>query len=73
MGLAVALITLLAIVLSWATYIASHYGDSVAAFAIYRTGWFAVLLAVLGINVLNAALTRLPWKRRHVGFLVTHA
>ncbi|NQT38703.1 MAG: hypothetical protein HQ581_14495, partial [Planctomycetes bacterium] len=43
------------------------------AFAIYRTGWFAVLLAVLGINVLNAALTRLPWKRRHVGFLVTHA
>ncbi len=73
LGLAVVLIALLAIVLAWATYIASRYGDSVARFAIYRTGWFAVLLAVLGINVLNAALVRFPWKRRHVGFLVTHA
>ena len=39
---------------------------------IYQTRWFDFLLFLLGTNVFCAALSRYPWKRKHIGFVITH-
>ncbi len=71
--LGVVVTALLAAVLAWATFVESRYGTDAVRFAVYDSLWFAALGALLGINVLCAALVRLPWKKRQTGFLVTHA
>jgi len=71
--LAVVLIVLLAIVLAWATVVENRFGLHAAQFAIYRTWWFEALNFLLGLNVVMAAVVRFPWKRRQIGFLLTHA
>ena len=71
--LAVPLISLVAVVLAWATFVESKYDDSVSRFAVYGTGWFRVLGILLAINVAAAVVVRFPWRLRLLGFLLTHA
>ena len=73
MYLAVVLLLALAAVLAWATFVESAYGTEAVHFAIYDSWWFALILVLLGANVLCAALIRLPWRRHQTGFLITHA
>lgn len=70
--LAVITLSSLAASLAFATWLESSYGTTTAQDFVYRSTWFAVLLAFLAINVLCAALIRYPWKRRQTGFLITH-
>ena len=70
--LAVISLTTLATVLAYATFFEGWYGTAAVQEWIYRSKWFAVLLAFLGANILCAALIRYPWKKRQIGFLVTH-
>jgi hypothetical protein len=62
----------LAATLAYATFFESWYGTGAAQEYIYRSAGFAVLLAFLGMNILCAALIRYPWKKRQIGFLITH-
>jgi hypothetical protein len=71
--LAVVLIGALAVVLCWATFVESKYGTPAVHFGIYQTWWFALLMLLLGVNVLCAALVRYPWKKYQTGFLITHS
>jgi hypothetical protein len=71
--LAVLVLLSLAGVLATATVLESEYGTRAAYVMVYGTPWFYLLLFLLGTNVLCAALSRLPWKKRHIGFVVTHA
>jgi hypothetical protein len=71
--LAVFVIFATAAVLACATFIESGYGTEAVRFAVYGSWWFAALLGLLGVNVLAAALIRLPWKRHQTGFVITHA
>jgi hypothetical protein len=71
--LAVISIATLATVLAYATFFESWYGTAAAQEWIYKSKGFAILLAFLGANILCAALIRYPWKRRQIGFLITHA
>lgn len=71
--LAVIVILGLAYVLALGTIYESLYGTPIAKEKVYGTIWFALLLFFLGVNVLCAALSRLPWKRHHLGFVITHA
>lgn len=71
--LAVVVLSLLAAGMATGTFLESHDNARVAAQIVYRSWWFNGLLALLAINVAAAALTRWPWKRRHVGFVITHA
>ena len=71
--LAVIVILGLAYVLAMGTIYESLYGTPVAKEKVYGTIWFSLLLFTLGINVLCAALSRFPWKKHHIGFVVTHA
>ncbi|MFO1518877.1 MAG: cytochrome c biogenesis protein ResB [bacterium] len=71
--LAVVVILSLAYVLAMGTIYESLYGTAVAKDKVYGTWWFSLVLFLLGVNVLCAALSRLPWKRHHIGFVITHA
>jgi hypothetical protein len=69
---AVTLIILLAIVFSVGTFLESYYGTDAARLLVYDTTWFSFLLILLALNLLASAVDRMPWKRKHVGFLTTH-
>jgi hypothetical protein len=71
--LAVVVLLLLAVAMATGTFLESRDNARVAAQVVYRSWWFNGLLALLAVNVAAAALTRWPWKRRHVGFVITHA
>ena len=74
--LAVALIAVYAVVLAGATVdreqVWQGHGAAAARFAVYGTGWFTAIHVLLAVNVLCAMLIRFPWRRRQIGFLVTH-
>lgn len=71
--LAVFLLITLAVTLASGTILESLHGAKAAQQVVYHSPWFNGFLGVLGINVAAAALDRLPWQRRHIGFLLTHA
>jgi len=73
--LAVVLIAVYAAVLAAATFIESWYGSrsGVVQFFVYEAWWFELLNVLLALNVLLSAVVRWPWRRRHIGFLLTHA
>ena len=54
------------------TIVESRLDTSVAQAYVYESPWFGAWLTLLCINLLFATFTRLPWKRRHVGFIITH-
>ena len=70
--LAVISIGSLAFVLAFATFYERDHGSAAVNETIYQSVPFAILLAFLGINILCAALIRYPWKKRQIGFLITH-
>ncbi len=72
MQLAVVLIGVYAAVLAWATLVEKQHGAAAAQSAVYRSGWFAALNALLAANVIGALAIRFPWRRRQTGFLVAH-
>lgn len=70
--LAVILILTVAVVLSVGTVYESKYNAAVASQLVYRAWWMQVLLWLFVLNVAAAAISRLPWRKHHVGFLITH-
>ncbi|MCP3994708.1 MAG: cytochrome c biogenesis protein ResB [bacterium] len=70
--LAVVLLAVSIVVLAVATFVESERGLDVAQWYVYDAPWFIALACVLATNLLVATLLRLPWKRRHIGFLLTH-
>ncbi len=71
--LAMFLLFTIALSIGIATFMESKFTTEVARYYIYRAPWFTVWLIVLCLNLFFAALTRWPWKRRHLGFVITHA
>lgn len=51
----------------------SRFDARIAQHKIYSSTWFTFWMVVLCINLAAATLTRWPWKKRHTGFIVTHA
>jgi hypothetical protein len=70
--LALALMAVYVVVLAWGTLIESQYGAAAAHFGIYDAGWFSILGVLLALNILCALLIRFPWRKRQMGFVVTH-
>ncbi|MBI2094723.1 MAG: cytochrome c biogenesis protein ResB [Candidatus Omnitrophica bacterium] len=69
---AVFLIATLAVVLTISTTLESFYGTPFAQKYFYQSAWFDVFLAMVGVNLFCSTLLRLPFKRQHTGFVVTH-
>ena len=72
-ALATVMISTIAVVLAWATWLESRWGTQAVQFGVYHSIWFAILLGLLGINVLAAAVVRFPWRKKQTGFLLVHA
>ncbi|MBI3999684.1 MAG: cytochrome c biogenesis protein ResB [Candidatus Omnitrophica bacterium] len=70
--LAVSLIVVLGIAFGAGTFIESYHGTHAAQVLVYRTRWMGFLFILLALNLFASALDRLPWKKKHVGFLTTH-
>ena len=70
--LAVTLILTLSVALAIGTIYESKYSAAVASQIVYRSIWMQILLWLFVINVAAAALSRMPWRRHHIGFLITH-
>ena len=71
--LAVTLLVVLAAVLAWATILEAERGRELAQWYVYTSPWFVVLLGLLGLNILAATTIRMPWRKRQIGFVITHA
>ncbi len=70
--LALPMILILAALLAAGTIVESLYSTPVAKRFVYGTWWFGGFLFLLGLNVFCSALSRLPWKKHHTGFVITH-
>ena len=70
--LAVILLVMLASILAAATYYESVYDTKTAQHLVYHSSYFACFLGLLFVNVFCSTLSRYPWKRHQVGFVVTH-
>ena len=71
--LAVSVLIILTFSLATATVLESIYDTPTAQYWVYRSFWFHSLLGMLAINIFSVAMSRLPWKKRHVPFLLAHA
>ena len=71
--LAVVLLLVSMLVLVAGTLLDDAKGLEYARWFVYHSWWFITLASVLAVNVLVAMLLRIPWKRRHIGFLIVHA
>ena len=70
--LAVVLLSVLIIASAVGTIYESSFDAKVARYYVYEARWFNIWLLLLGANLACAAFSRLPWKRHHTGFLITH-
>jgi hypothetical protein len=70
--LAVIVILLLATCLATATVLESLYDTPTARYYVYSSLPFYGVLAFLGVNIVCSALSRLPWRRKHLSFLMAH-
>ena len=51
----------------------STFDMRVARAYLYEAPWFTVWIILLCVNLFCAAFTRWPWRKKHTGFIVTHA
>jgi hypothetical protein len=70
--LAVVLLAVLIVAAIAGTIYESSFDAKVARAYIYGAPWFNLWLILLGANLAVSALSRWPWKKHHVAFLVTH-
>ncbi len=71
--LAVILLISLAIMLAIGTFYEAEYGTPDAQRVIYKSWFMSLEMILLIINLACAAVDRIPWKKHHIGFVVTHA
>ena len=50
----------------------SSFDAKVARAYVYGAPWFNIWLILLGTNLAISALSRWPWRKHHVAFLITH-
>lgn len=70
--LAIPVMGTLGVVVAWGTILESRYGAAYAKLAVYEQNWFWGLIGLIWLNVLFAALSRIPYKKQHTGFVITH-
>jgi hypothetical protein len=73
-SLRLAVVTMLTLgaVCGFATFYEMQNGTPAAQRDIYQTPWFALILGVLGLNIFSVMVSRYPWTKHHIGFLVAH-
>src|SRR5437660_1262524 len=70
--LAVVLLAVLIVGAIAGTIYESSFDAKVARAYVYGASWFNLWLVFLAANLTVSALSRWPWKKHHVAFLITH-
>ncbi len=70
--LAVVLLAVVIVASAAGTIYETSFDAKVARAYIYNAWWFDTWLTILCANLACAAFSRMPWKRHHTGFLLTH-
>ena len=70
--LAVVLLAVLIIAAITGTIYESSFDAKVARAYVYGAPWFNIWLTLLAANLVVSALSRWPWRKHHVAFLITH-
>src|SRR5467141_4650479 len=70
--LAMVLLTMLIIAAIAGTLYESSFNAKVARGYVYGAPWFNLWLVLLGANLACSALSRWPWRKHHLAFLITH-
>src|SRR6266478_177438 len=70
--LAVALLAVLIVAAIIGTLYESSFDANVARAYVYGAPWFNLWLILLGANLTVSALSRGPWRKHHLAFLITH-
>jgi hypothetical protein len=70
--LAVPLMLILLFVSAIGTIYESQYNALFAKLTIYDSWWFLLLLIFLWINIFCATISRIPFQKHHIGFVITH-
>ena len=70
--LALILLATIAIACAIATFTESNFNTKIAQTYIYKAPWFTLWLALLCLNLFAVTLTRWPWQKSHIGFVITH-
>jgi len=70
---AVMVMVALTLSLITATLMESYYDTRTAQYFVYRSTWFFTILALFGALILAVAISRWPWKKKHIPFLMAHA
>jgi len=60
------------ILLIFSTFFESAYGTPTAQKIFYQTKWFDLALSLFWINIFCATIFRFPFRKNHIGFLLTH-
>jgi hypothetical protein len=70
--LAVVLLAVIIVAAIAGTLYESSFDAKVARAYVYGAPWFNLWLVLLGANLTCSALSRWPWRKHHVAFLITH-
>jgi hypothetical protein len=70
--LAVVLLAVIIVAAIAGTIYESSFDAKVARAYVYGAPWFNIWLILLGANLTCSALSRWPWRKHHVAFLITH-
>ena len=70
--LAVVLLAVLIVAAIAGTIYESSFDAKVARAYIYGAPWFNAWLVLLAVNLITSALSRWPWRKYHLAFLITH-
>jgi len=72
--LAVVVIIAMGLLIAWGTLVESHYQDAeYAKRLVYQSFWMYLIFGIFALNLAAVMIDRLPWRRRHVSFLLAHA
>src|SRR5215216_6394045 len=70
--LAVVLLAVIILAAIAGTIYESSFDANVARAYVYGAPWFNLWLILLGANLACSALSRWPWRKHHLAFLITH-
>lgn len=71
--LAVVVIISLAAISAVGTIVEAKYDANTAQVLVYRSWYMVLAMGLLIVNLVFSAVDRLPWKKKHIGFVVAHA
>lgn len=70
--MAVVVIVLIAVISAIGTIVESRYDMNTAQVLVYHTWYMYGALALLVVVLIVSAVERLPWQKKHIGFVVAH-